>query len=303
MTHTQKKGKRSRIHKSAGSWAFDLFNYLFLTLFCLTILLPFWYLLVLSFDEFGNVTAQDFFLWPRAFTLENYKTVAENPAIWRGYANTIFRTVCGTFLSLLCTSMAAFALSKNSFPNRKFWSFYVVFTMFFSGGMIPTYLWIKDLHLLDNRLVLILPGLVGAYNLVLIRNFFKQIPPELEESARIDGASDFRVFWNIILPVSKPILATIALWLAVGHWNAWFDCLIYIRDTRKYVLQIILQRIVIEGTIENLSNTEQMTEDFNARPEMVKAACIYFTTLPILCVYPFLQKYFVKGIYVGSLKG
>ena len=161
----------------------------------------------------------------------------------------------------------------------------------------------KDLHLLDNRLVLILPGLVGAYNLVLIRNFFKQIPPELEESARIDGASDFRVFWNIILPVSKPILATIALWLAVGHWNAWFDCLIYIRDTRKYVLQIILQRIVIEGTIENLSNTEQMTEDFNARPEMVKAACIYFTTLPILCVYPFLQKYFVKGIYVGSLKG
>ncbi len=303
MVLRQKKDRRARIRKSPGSRAFDICNYLLLTLFCLTILLPFWYLLVLSFDKFGNVTAQDFFLWPREFTLDNYKAVVENPYIWQGYGNTILRTVAGTFLSLICTAMAAYALSKDSFPNRKFWSFFVVFTMFFSGGLIPTYLWIRDLGLLDNRLVLILPGLVGAYNLVLIRNFFKQMPPELEESARIDGAGDFRAFVSIVLPVSKPILATVALWLAVGHWNAWFDCLVYIRDTRKYVLQIILQRIVIEGTIQNISTTEQMTQEFNARPEMVKAACIYFTTLPILCAYPFLQKYFVKGIYVGSLKG
>ena len=295
-------GMRKFKRLGAGAVPFDVCNYAFMLLLCATIILPFWYLLVLSFDEYGNITSQSLFLWPRVFTLKNYNIVVTNDAIWTGYMNTVLRTVTGTFFSVLCTSMGGYALSKRYFPNRNFWTFFVILTMFFNGGLIPTFLWIRQIGLYNNRLVLILPGLVGAYNLMLVRNFIQQVPAELDESARIDGAGDFRIYLHIILPVSKPILATIALWIAVGHWNAWFDCLVYIRDTSKFVVQIILQRIVIEGTMQTLTN-EMTTQEFNVRPEMVKAACIFVTTLPILCVYPFMQRYFVKGIYMGSLKG
>jgi len=199
--------------------------------------------------------------------------------------------------------MGAFALSKKNFPHRTFWTFFIIFTMFVGGGLIPTFLWIRQIGLYNNRLVYILPSLVGAYNLVLVRNFIQQMPAELEESARIDGASDFRVYRSIILPLSKPILATIALWIAVGHWNAWFDALVYMRDSNKLVVQVILQRLIQRGITQEFLTSEQAAQEYNVRPEMIKAACVYVTTLPILCAYPFLQKYFVKGIFVGSLKG
>ena len=291
----------SKIRESIGSRTFDLVNNFLILLFSLTIILPFWYLLAQSFDSTSNVNSL-FYLWPQNFTLSNYKTIATNRYIWNGYLNTIFITITGTIGALFFTSMGAYALSKKRFPNRVFWSFFVIITMFFSGGLIPTYLWIVELGLINNIAVLIIPGFIGAYNMILIRNFFQQIPTELEDSACIDGAGVFRTFTNIIIPVSKPILATVALWVAVGNWNSWFNCLIYMRDANKFVLQVVLQRIIMQGSIQML---EQQTEmmDFAANPEIVKAACIYITTLPILCVYPFLQKYFVKGIYVGSLKG
>ncbi|HOJ09151.1 MAG TPA: carbohydrate ABC transporter permease [Clostridiales bacterium] len=291
------------LKKTLGDKIFDVVNYIFMFIFCLTILLPFIHLLAQSFDKVGNISAEGLYIWPEEFTFDNYKMIAKNRYIWNGYYNTFFRTIVGTGMSLFFTSMGAYALSKKRFPNRTFWTMVVVFTMFFSGGLIPTFLWIKKLGLLDKRMVLILPGLIGAYNLVLIRNFFQQIPGELEESARIDGARDFTVFLRIILPVSKPILATVALWLAVGHWNAWFDCLVYIKDTKKYVVQVILQRIILQGTQQMMMDDTMVQKEYESRPDVIKAACIYFTTIPILCVYPFLQKYFVKGVFIGSLKG
>ena len=291
----------SRTDTGIGSKVFDGINYIVLFLFSVTIIIPFWYLFVQSIDNVSSPTGT-IYLWPQEFTIGNYKMVLQSKYIGIAYLNTIFRTICGTVLSLFFTSMGAYAISKKCFPNRVFWSVFIIFTMFFSGGLIPNYLWISKLNLIDSRAVLILPGLIGAYNLILIRNFFSQIPNELEESARLDGAGDFSIFLKIILPVSKPILATVTLWLAVSHWNAWFDCMIYIRNTSKIVLQVVLQRIILQGTTKELINgNEQMI--FDSKPEMIKATCIYVATLPILCTYPFLQKYFVKGIYVGSLKG
>lgn len=289
--------------KTTGDIVFEIVNSLFLLLLCMSVLLPFLYLLAQSFDKVGNISAEGIYLWPKQFTFDNYIAIAQNQFIWNGYLNTVFRTVLGTSLSLFVTSMGAFALSHKTFPHRTFWTMFLVFTMFFNGGLIANYLWIDRLGLIDNRMVLILPTLVGAYNLVLIRNFFQQIPAELQESARIDGADDFLIYFRIILPVSKPILATVALWLAVGHWNAWFDCLIYIKDTSKFVVQVILQRIILQGTEQMMQGGAAVQDVYISKPEVIKAACIYFTMLPILCVYPFLQKYFVKGIFIGSVKG
>jgi putative aldouronate transport system permease protein len=197
--------------------------------------------------------------------------------------------------------MGAYVLSKPYFPHRNMWTFFIVFTMFFSGGLIPSYLLNKNLGLMNNFLVLILPGLVSAYNLVIMRNFFQSLPEEIEESAMLDGAGRLRIFWSIVLPMSKPILATVGLWLAVGHWNSWYDVLIYITDETKFTLQIVLRRILLTGSQEIMEFSATTSEMISS--EGLKAATIYVATLPILCVYPFLQKYFVKGINMGSLKG
>ena len=186
-----------------------------------------------------------------------------------------------------------------------FWTLLIVFTMFFSGGLIPTFLLVKNLGLTNTYASMILPGLVSAYNLTIMRNFFQSLPEEIEESCMIDGAGRMRIFWQFILPLSTPILATVALWLAVGHWNAWFDVLIYISDSDKRTLQVVLRNIIITGTKELDLGTA--SSSVNDEPQIssagLKAASIYVATIPILCVYPFLQKYFVKGIMVGSLKG
>jgi putative aldouronate transport system permease protein len=207
----------------------------------------------------------------------------------------------GTSVKLVFTAMGAYVLSKPYFPHRNMWTFFIVFTMFFSGGLIPSYLLNKNLGLMNNFLVLILPGLVSAYNLVIMRNFFQSLPEEIEESAMLDGAGRLRIFWSIVLPMSKPILATVGLWLAVGHWNSWYDVLIYITDETKFTLQIVLRRILLTGSQEIMEFTNTTSEMISS--EGLKAATIYVATLPILCVYPFLQKYFVKGINMGSLKG
>ena len=223
--------------------------------------------------------------------------------IWNGYLWTIIRTVLGTLIALVLSFHYDYVLSKKYFPNRKFWTGILVFTMFFSGGMVPEYLLIRDLGLMNSVFSLILPGAISAYNITIMRNFLMSLPDSLEESARIDGANDIIILYKIIVPLSLPILATVALWTAVGHWNAWFDAMLYIRSADKQVLAITLRRIVLVGT--NASTTslsgEQMTT--NMTSETVKAATIMVATIPILCVYPFVQKYFVKGVMVGSVKG
>ena len=257
-------------------------------------------MLVQSLDNVSRLSG-GLYLWPQEFTLKYYRKVLSSKYIWLGYMNTLYRVGFGTLLSLFCTSMGAYAISKKYFPHRTFWTFFMLFTMFFGGGLIPTFLWYRTLGFIDNRLVYILPGMVGVYNLVMIRNFISTIPGEMEESARLDGANDFQIYLHIILPMSKPILATVGLWLIVGNWNAWFDCLVYMRSGSKQVLQVVLRRILNEGSNEMLEGAN--VEDMAVSPEMLKAATIFVSTIPVLLIYPFLQKYFVKGIYVGSLKG
>ena len=280
---------------------FEIFNLFLLWGFCLLVLLPFLHVVSLSFSSPESSFAQIRF-WPEKFTWQNYIQVFRNKYIYSGFANTIFRTVTGTILSVLATICAAYPLSKPYLPHKLFWTMFVVFTMFFSAGLIPSYLWNKQLGLMDKKLVLILPGLISAYNVVIAMNFFMGIPESLEESARIDGANDIKVFFYIVVPISKAIIATLALWIAVGHWNAWFDSMLYIRDAGDQVLQVVMRRIVLEGQIAAMELNDP-TLASAANPETIKAATIMVTTLPILCVYPFVQKHFVKGVVVGSVKG
>lgn len=270
-------------------------------LFSATIIVAFLHLLAISFSPSHVATKGGLHLWPEEFTLKNYEEVFKNRYIWTGYGNTIFLTVVGTVTQLSFTAMGAYVLSKRYFPHRTFWTFYIVFTMFFSGGLIPSYLLNKQLGLMDNMLVLILPGLVSAYNLVIMRNFFQGLPEEVEESAMLDGAGRFQIFYSIVIPMSKPILATVGLWLAVGHWNSWYNVLLYITDEQKFTLQIVLRRILLTGSKEMMEFSSVGQEMISS--EGLKAASIYVATIPILLVYPFLQKYFVKGINMGSLKG
>lgn len=292
-------------HRKRKVKVFDVVNIIFFLLVCLTILIPFLHLLSISLSPAEVATKGGLHLWPEKPTIDNYKQVVKSSFIWSGYKMTILRTVIGTVAQLLFTALGAYALSKPFFPHRRFWTIFIVFTMFFSGGMIPDYLLIKKLHLFNTLTVMILPGLVSAYNLVLMRNFFSSLPPELEESCMVDGAGRLTIFVKIVLPCSLPILATIGLWLAVAHWNAWFDVLLYVRDTHMYVLQIVLRRIILEGTQQMMSTTPSALAEAvtQASSEGLKAAATFVATLPIVCVYPFIQKYFVKGIMIGSLKG
>ena len=281
--------------------------YLVLVLLCGSIVICFWHLLNLSLSPSYIATKGGLLLYPKDLTMDNYAKVIGNRYIWLGYQNTIIRTVIGTVLQLFFTAMGAYVLSKKFFPHRTFWTIFIVFTMFFSGGLIPSYLLVKELGMIDSYASMILPGLISAYNMVIVRNYFQSLPEEIEESCLIDGAGRFRIFLQFVLPLSKPILATVALWLAVGHWNSWFDVLIYIQnDPNKFTLQIVLRRIILTGSKEILdtsaaANAAEMEAVVSS--EGLKAACIYVTTLPILCAYPFVQKFFVKGIMIGSLKG
>lgn len=280
---------------------FEIINILIMIGFCAIVILPFMHVISLSFSapESSFVSIR---FWPEKFTLKNYAQVFSNEHIYSGFANTLFRTIVGTILSVTATICAAYPVSKNYFPHKKFWTMFFTFTMFFNAGLVPNYLWNRELGLMDNKLVLILPGLISAYNVVIARNFFISIPDSLEESARIDGANDLVVFFRIVAPMSKAIIATLALWIAVGHWNAWFDSVLYIRDASDQVLQVVMRRIVLEGQIAAMELNDPSIATA-ANPESLKAATIMVTVVPILCVYPFVQKYFVKGVNIGAVKG
>ncbi|BFH63534.1 carbohydrate ABC transporter permease [Paenibacillus azoreducens] len=291
--------------KSPGEKIFDAANIIFLTVFSITAVYPFLNVLSISFSTSQAANAYGLKLWPQEISFEGYRAVFANKLIWTGYYNTIFRTVLGTLLNVLFSVMCAYPLSKKYLPHRNLFTAFIVFTMFFGGGLIPNYLLIKELGLLDSRWALILPGLIAAFTMIIVRNYFMSLPEELEESARIDGANEIRILFSIVLPISVPIIATISLWYAVAHWNAWFDSLLYISDPHKAVLGNVLRKIVIEGS----SQFQQFDQGFNQNgqpavtPDIIKSATIMVATIPIILVYPFVQKYFVKGVMVGSLKG
>lgn len=291
-----------KIKKTLGEQIFSGFNVIFMILFCAAALYPFLYLIARSFSSpdanFLKIT-----ILPQKFTFENYIRVFKNEDIGTGFKNAVIRTVVGTAVNLIFSILAAYPLSKKYFPHRNIWTGLIIFTMYFGGGMIPGYLLVKQLGLLNTMWAMIIPSAINTYNMIIMRNFFMSLPSALEEAARIDGADDFKILVRIIIPMSKPILATIALWSMVGHWNAWFDCLIYITDPSKQVLQIVLRRVVLEGSVQMMNPNAAEFTDQIVNPENIKAATIITATVPIIMIYPFLQKYFVTGIMVGSLKG
>lgn len=294
------KKKRAKIQ------AFDIVNYTIMLLFMVAIIFPFWDMIMRSLSDTKHSTALKMIIFPKGFSLSAYHYVFSDNSIIVSYGVTILRTIVGTLVSLIIVFVAAFPLSKRNLPGRNIITLYYIVPMFFSGGLIPTYIINRSLGLVDNFWVYILPSAVGVYNIVLARNYLMSIDSSLEESAFIDGAGYLRVLFSIILPVCKPIAATLALWIAVGHWNSWFDCMIYIRSSKLEVVQMLLRRM------QDLTQyqTEAMQDFMMANPDMAKVtsnsvrmATTIVTLVPIMCVYPFIQKYFVKGIMVGSLKG
>ena len=297
-----KKGEKSMKKRTTGEKIFTVFNTLFLIIFAFTTLYPFIYTLSKSLSTQAAVMQDVYFLYPKEITFAAYRRVLTGKQLYVTYGNTLFRTIVGTTLTLLVTSMYAYPLSRKYMPNRKFFMMFTSFTMLFSGGTIPLYIVIRNLNLLNNRWVYILPMLVGAYNVIIIRSFFMSIPDSLVESAKIDGASEFTILFKIMLPLSKAVLATVALWAAVGHWNSWFDSMLYIDDKEKQVVQLYLQQIVQKGSTNELG--DGLSDDLNTQTaDTIKSATIMVTVLPILFVYPFVQKYFVTGVMLGSVKG
>lgn len=286
--------------KSFGSRLFDVLNYALLFVLTVVFLYPLWYVLVGSISDPVRLFMHNGLLWrPLGFSLQGYRTMLQNPNVGIGYANTIFYVVVGTVLSIFFSCLGAYTLSRPKLMFKKLFTLLVVFTMYFSGGMIPNYLLINNWLKLSNTIwALILPPAMSAYNLIIVRNFFESIPDSLEESARIDGARETTVLFKIVVPLSMPVLATVSLWCIVGHWNAWYDCMLYIRDDTKYVLQYTLQRILLDGQVQDLDHIGT-----KVNTETMKMASIVVSILPIMIIYPFVQKYFTKGVMIGAVKG
>lgn len=293
--------------RTTGERVFGVLNAAFLILFSCTILFPFVSLLAVSLSHGSSAYLSNVMLWPRPFSTKSYEAILGDNALYLGYLVTIVRTVSGTFATILVLLCAAYALSKKYLPHRSFYTWIFVFTLFFSGGLVPTYVLVRSLGLIDNvPLVFVLINLAPAFWLLIMRNFLMTIPVEIEDSARIDGANEIVVLFRIIAPMSMAVIATIGLWSAVGHWNAWFDSLLYVTDRHKHVLQVWLRRIVITANDTLTIEAEQAFDEAAlrpVRPQTLNSAAIFVAIAPILAVYPFIQKYFVKGVIIGSLKG
>ena len=294
---------KKSIKRNLGDKIFDIVNTILMIGMIVIMLYPFWYVAMASFSNSSYLMAHTgLLLKPLDFTLDAYRMVAKNPNLISGYLNTILIVGVGTFSSTLVTALGAFVMSRKPFPFKRVLMFMMIFTMYFSGGMIPTYILNNNwLHLGNNRLVLILPALVTTYNLIILRTGFEAIPDSLEESAKLDGAKDITILFKIIIPVAMPSISFIILYYAVGYWNSWFEASIYLTDRSKYPLQVILREILIMNSTSEMGVGEG--GDAAAIAESIKYATVMVATVPILCIYPFLQKYFVKGTMIGAVKG
>ena len=293
------------IKETRGDRIFGIVVFTIVTLLMLIVLYPLIYVLSCSVSSPTAVGAGEVVLWPKGFTLMGYKRVFQEPAILLGYKNTLIYTVVGTAINLAVTVPAGYMLSKKEVPGRNLFMFLFMFTMYFSGGMIPTFLLVKNLHLYNTRIVLVILGAFSTYNCIICRTFFASLPHELEEAAAIDGCSPVRTFVQIVLPLSQALLGVMVLYFAVWHWNSYFNAMIYINNEEYKPLQLVLRRILIlEQTSSNMmeGSDEYAAEQFKLR-ELIKYAVIVVSSLPVLVLYPFLQKYFVQGVMIGSIKG
>jgi putative aldouronate transport system permease protein len=265
---------------------------------------PLYFIIIASISDAIKVLNGDVLAIPKGINFNAYTTVFGNESVWNGYRNSLLYTSIGTFVNVILTMLAAYPLSRKDLPGRNIIMMAILFTMYFNGGLIPTYLLVRTLGLYNTMWALILPGAVSTYNLIVMRTYFQtNIPNELLESAYIDGYSEFRTFLNIVLPLSGPIIAVIALFYAVGHWNAFFNALIYLRNSKLYPLQLILREILLQSQAENYG-IDDMDHLTRVRlVESMKYALIIVASLPVLLIYPFVQRFFVKGIMVGAIKG
>ncbi|MHA7582860.1 carbohydrate ABC transporter permease [Paenibacillus vandeheii] len=288
---------------SLGERLFRVCNTLFLSALMIVTMYPILYVAFASFSEPALMMEHKGILWkPLGFSLETYGAVFSNPMILLGYRNTLFIVIVGVALNLLLTSFAAYALSRKTLQYRKQLTLFIVFTMFFSGGLIPFYLLVRGLGITDTLWALILPTAISAFNLIIMRTSFEAVPDALEESAKIDGANDFSILFRIFLPLCKPVLAVVGLYYGVSHWNSWFNAMIFLQDRSLYPLQLILREILIIGEANSMAEGASQDEII-ILGETLKYATIMVATLPIFLVYPFLQKYFVKGALIGAIKG
>lgn len=284
-------------------WWVDTLIFVVLAVLGLITFLPLYMVLVRSFSPSHVINTTPLLLWPREWTLEAYNYILQTPVLQQSFNNTVFITVVGTALNLLFTVTGAYALSKRDLPGNSFLMGFIVFAMLFSAGIVPTFIVVRSLGLYDSLWSLIIPQLVNPFNLILMRNFFWSVPHELEDAAKIDGASDWQVLIQIVLPLSKAALATIGLFYAVGHWNEFFGALFYISDNSKLPLQILLRSIIIENNFQNMGSMGQFGAVAQIMsPENIKAATVLYAIVPILIVYPLLQRYFVAGIKLGAVK-
>jgi len=291
-----------KIKKSKGERAFQVFNYVFLMLIMLVCLYPVWYVAVASFSNSNALTQHSGLLFrPIGFSIDAYKKVFQNPMIGKGYLNTLFILIIGVFLDLVMTSLGAYFLSRKRVMFKKPIMLFIVFTMFFSGGMIPFYINLKELHLTNTLWGLIIPFMITTSNLIILRTSFESIPESLIEAAQIDGAGHIRILTTIVLPLSKAMLAVMVLYYGVSIWNSWFWASAILRNREMYPLQIILREILLSNDTSSMTAGASAT-DTEAIGMTIKYATIMVATVPILCVYPFLQKYFTKGTMVGAVK-
>lgn len=292
--------------KTVPEHLFDASLYVFLAIIFLATFYPFWNIFVISLNDATDTLKGGLYFWPRVPTFESYMTIFRNPEIWSAIKITVLRTIVGTAVSIFCISMLAYALSKRNLIGWKYFSFFFVFTMYFGGGLIPTYMVIKSVGLIDSFWVYIFPGLIGVFLMILVRTFIEQIPGEIEESSKIDGANDLHIFFRIIMPLCVPVLATIGLFLAIGHWNSWYDSYVYTYKPELKTLQAVLVKILNQfQTASMMSDAQQLAQSSKRIPvssESIRMAVTMVATLPIILVYPFVQRYFVKGIMMGAIK-
>ena len=290
---------------SSGDRIFTLFIYMFLIGLMVIVMYPLLFVAIASISDANAILRGEVWLWPKGLHLEGYKMVLTDRDVLVGYGNTIFYTVAGTAINIVLTVCAAYPMSRRMLPGRNLLTLFLVFTMFFSGGLIPTYLLVKDLGMLNTAWAMLLPSAISVWNIIIMRTFFQSsIPGEIQESAEIDGCSELKILIKIVLPLSMPIIAVMILFYSVGHWNAYFNALIYLSDRAKFPLQLFLREMLVQDQMtESISYLDKDLINQMMNVETAKYAAVIIANLPIFMLYPFLQKYFTKGMMIGAIKG
>lgn len=305
-----RKGNISRLRNSStGDRAFDTINIIFMVCLMIVTIYPFVNMIAVSFNNANDAIRGGIYLWPRVWTLDNYKYIFGESDIYHATLISALRTIIGTVVSVFCTAMLAYTVSRQEFVLRKFVTMFFVFTMYFSGGLIPGYLLIRDLGLIGSFWVYIIPGVIGVFNMIVIRSFIEGLPEGILESARIDGAGEFTTFIRVVLPLTIPAMATVSLFVAVGQWNSWFDVFLYNSSNKELsTLQYELMKILQTSTTSATSSASDAYQSAESNvtavtPTSIRATMTIIASVPILMVYPFLQKYFVQGMTIGGVKG